>query len=430
VAAAVPGDAFAETVPGTRYALICTVERYFTTSLKLLGHADHDGHALAEVLTHSGWQVTFLHTDPGRATATLGQLRSSMTDVGRRCQPEDTLLFVFVGQGLQPGGARSQCLALRNTEADDPATALPLQELYKWMSDCRAGTKLLLLDACRPKPTRRVLIPPLDNPQVPPAGIAALTSCSPGEFGYESDVDKHGLFLKCVIDGLRGSAMEADRTVTWSGLRDFVTREVPRAAERLPHGGLQSPRELSPLRGPSPVLLSVPAPTSVAKPAPELAGEISRPPAGVRTTPGPESKPAHNGLPSAAGTTERETVRVGTLLDDPDQRRVGTLLCASLAGLTLIGFVLVVLIVAWSRKCSIGRAFLDVTGLAASVTWQILCVLVGVVAVCGIVLLALLSAGGGSAGPRTGNLRTCSRCGAVVDRSVAFMRCPNCGWMI
>lgn len=410
VAVASPGPAVAETKPRTQYALICTVERYYTTSLKLLGHADHDGHALAQVLATAGWKVTFLNTDPGRATATLGRLRSSMAEVGKRCQPDGTLLFVFVGHGLQPGRARAQCLALRDTEASDPATALPLHELYNWMSDCRAGTKLMLLDACRPAPTRRVVIPPLDNPQVPPAGIAALYSCSPGEVGQESDANKHGLFLKCVADALRGGAMGPDGTVTWGGLRDYVAREVPRAADRLPRGGRQRPRELAPLRGPSLALLTVPVPP----PPPDLAAT----PTGKA-----ESSPP---VPRA----ERESVHVGSRLDDSDERMLGTLLCASLTSLPIVGFILVILLVAWVRKCSIGRAFVDVTGGVASATWQVLCVVAQIVAVCGIVFLALLAVSGGPAGPRTGNLRACSRCGTVVDRSVAFGRCPNCGWMV
>ncbi len=102
------------------------------------------------------------------------------------------------------------------------------------------------------------MIPPLDKPQRPPAGISAIYSCSPREVGQESDADEHGLFVKCVVDGLGGGAMGPDRTVTWAGLRDYVAREVPRAADRLSRGTRQRPRELAAVPGPSPVLLTVP----------------------------------------------------------------------------------------------------------------------------------------------------------------------------
>lgn len=325
LAASGPDRLLAETGSGTRYALICTVERYYTTSLTLLGHADQDGHALAEVLAHAGWKVTFLNTDPGRATATLGQLRSSMAMVGKRCGPDDMLLFVFVGHGLQAIGSRPQCLALRDTEADDPATALPLHELYNWMSDCRAGTKLMLLDACRSAPTRRVIIPPLDSPQVPPAGIAALYSCSSGEVGQESDAEKHGLFLKCVVDGLGGGAMGPDRTVTFAGLRDYVAREVPRAADRLSRGTRQRPRELAAILGPSPVLLTVPV-------------EPPTPPA-----------------PTATSTTGNSTNRRGTEAAAPPAVRVernSDYLWLLLVALTVfLALVLGTMFVGLSHRC-------------------------------------------------------------------------------
>src|SRR5688572_23365839 len=92
-----PGRAADDGPQPARHALICTVGRYYTTSLKVLDRADLDGAALTEVLVAAGWKVTALHTEPGRATATRHGLRTAMGQVERQCRPGDTLLFVFVG---------------------------------------------------------------------------------------------------------------------------------------------------------------------------------------------------------------------------------------------------------------------------------------------------------------------------------------------
>jgi hypothetical protein len=321
------GPAAGDPTAGRRYALVVTVERYYTTTLKVLGHADRDGQALADVLRAGGWDVDFLNTDPGRATATLSNVRRRMTAARWDLGPGDTLLFAFVGHGLLPPRPQGPCLALRESQASDPGTMLPLAEVYRWLDECRADAKLVLLDACRPAPTRGVSVPPLDDPPAPPAGVTVLCTSSPGEFGLESDQDRHGLFMKAVVDGLGGAAAGPGRMVTWEGLREHAAWEVPTAARQLagPKAS-QHPRQLGKVVDPGLVLLTVP-PDS---PKPSVAE-----PERVRTSEDPDME-----------TTALETAATR---DEPVLRFPGGL-CAS--GLLLI---LIIWILAWVWPRPAGR---------------------------------------------------------------------------
>src|SRR5262249_38897026 len=90
-----------------------------------------------------------------------------------------------------------------------------------------------------------------------PDGVAALFSCGRGQFSFETDELKHGVFFHYVIEALKGGAKNKDGEVTWDGLGLYVRREVSRNVEKLVGGGAaQTPALLSNIEGESPVLLA------------------------------------------------------------------------------------------------------------------------------------------------------------------------------
>jgi hypothetical protein len=121
-----------------------------------------------------------------------------------------------------------------------------------------------------------------------------------------------------------------------------------------------------------------------------------------------ESEAADAGAATAARRTADEVAG-----DQP----LGTL--GVVFAITAVVCILVVCATALACDCSVWRAAALVAGALA---WGL-----EIVAAIALVLLIL---GGGPGGPRTGNLRTCRRCGTVSDRSVAFGGCPNCGSML
>jgi formylglycine-generating enzyme required for sulfatase activity len=131
-----------------------------------------------------------------------------------------------------------------------------LDDLFGLLGKCGAGSKLVLMDACRNemevKGSKRSL--DLNSVRIP-KGVAALFSCSSGQRSFEADSLKHGVFFHFVLKGLGGQASNEDNEVTWARLTAYVTRQVEREVPRIIRGGArQKPAFISHLEG-DPVLL-------------------------------------------------------------------------------------------------------------------------------------------------------------------------------
>ena len=101
---------------------------------------------------------------------------------------------------------------------------------------CGAGTKLLLIDACRQnvKATSSVRSRGLTPARTVPEGVSALFSCGPGELALETGFPYgeeertiHGVFFWHVLEALQGKARNSDGTVNWDDLSSHVRRKVP-----------------------------------------------------------------------------------------------------------------------------------------------------------------------------------------------------------
>jgi TPR repeat protein len=139
---------------------------------------------------------------------------------------------------------------------DKPAALLAFGDVYNELNRCRAGLKLLLVDACRNDPLtagarsrQTVDLRPLTRMQTPTGGVAALFSCSPGEKAFENERLQHGVFFHFVIEGLKGAAdADHDRQVTLPELEMFVKKRVSDYV-RAEHGASQMPELRGTTRG-------------------------------------------------------------------------------------------------------------------------------------------------------------------------------------
>src|SRR5439155_23142717 len=59
-----------------------------------------------------------------------------------------------------------------------------------------------------------------------PGGVASFFSCSAGQFSYESDKLRRGLFFHFLIEGLKGQAADPKGQVTLESLAAYVKREM------------------------------------------------------------------------------------------------------------------------------------------------------------------------------------------------------------
>ena len=124
---------------------------------------------------------------------------------------------------------------------------MSLGEVYKALEESQAGTRLLLVDACRNDP----LVGGVQGGGQGEAGErdaaadgarrrAAWRRCSAarrGEKSYESEKLEHGVFFHFVIEGLKGEAANKKGEVTLQRLAAYVTDEVPDAAKEVGDDG-------------------------------------------------------------------------------------------------------------------------------------------------------------------------------------------------
>ncbi|HJZ90610.1 MAG TPA: hypothetical protein VKE40_07025, partial [Gemmataceae bacterium] len=402
-----------------RLALIVTVERYYTVTLKLLEHADDDGLRLAAALRGGGYDVELLNTVPGKVDrtrlATLDNVRAHVRARAAEAQAGDTLVFAFIGHGLQGTKPDDQFFCLRDSEADRFDSMLPTAEVFRALEESRASQKILLLDVSRQAPTRRVSVPTVDEVRVPVRGVGVLVSCRRLEFGIESADLGAGLFAYRLAEGLSGAAADGRGRVTWEGLSRYVRDRVPedawRGSDRT--SSSQHPVELAPPANPKVVLLTV-APPAVndaedVRADPRVAADGPTKAAPPRPSAADEPRPG----PASGSRFLRPPVQEADVPDRADSTRLLAVL-GLLAGGTLL-LLLVLLFAAWANQCSLTRAaVLMVEGPVSSAVTA------------GRRVVAAVGASGGRMDWTL--VRLCQRCGAVRRRDDGpGASCPACG---
>jgi tetratricopeptide (TPR) repeat protein/uncharacterized caspase-like protein len=229
---------------GEKYALLIGVGQYRPTELTNLPYAAADVTELARVLVRDcGYRAdhVVLMTQAEAATnldraPEAEKIRTELATFLRLCEEGDSLLIAIAGHGLQFIGDDECYFCPADARLADPKTLIGVRkELYAALQNCRAGFKLLLVDACRNDP--RTTVSRDANPKVKldsftrpreltPGGTAAFFSCSAGQKAYESPDLKHGVFFNFVIEGLKGAAAGDDDQVTLPDLEGYVKRRV------------------------------------------------------------------------------------------------------------------------------------------------------------------------------------------------------------
>lgn len=253
-----------------RYAVLIGINVYKDIKLPPRTYAEDDVTDLAAVLLEAGYEVTLLAdiVDNYWHKPTKANIEVHLKRVLGRCRPDDAVLIAFALHGCR----------FANPKGSDPKDAyfcpldglpfghargslVPLSWVSQELGKSAAGTKVLLVDACRDDPDAgrygRGAIAP-DDIQLP-QGVAALFSCRAGEQTLESDQLKHGIFFYHVLEGLKGKARDGQGRVTFAGLADYVTREVTRGekgAGKLLVGVRQTPNRTGDSTA-DPVLLTV-----------------------------------------------------------------------------------------------------------------------------------------------------------------------------
>jgi tetratricopeptide (TPR) repeat protein len=254
----------ADSASGEKYAFLVGVTTYNPKELRNLRFTDNDVTALAETLIAGGYRrenIRLLTKAEGdKNPRLLPQAKNIRTELRELLRPRgagDSVVVGLAGHGVQFKGRDESYFCPTDAKLDNPDTLLPLSAVYKELEQCKAGFKLLLVDACRNDPfvenTRdaSTKFESLSRPpkQQLPGGVAALFSCSAGEKAYEDEQLAHGVFFKFVIDGLKGEAVnESTGEVTLPLLEAYVQDRVKKhVTEKF--GAVQLPERQGTTRG-------------------------------------------------------------------------------------------------------------------------------------------------------------------------------------
>ncbi len=235
---------------GNRLALLVGVDKYPSGSgFSALPFPQRDVDALAKLLLESGYRAEHVRVmtaergfkDDLRFLPSRRNILNEFRLMAGDRNPGDSFLVALVGHGLTrrvkgkdlAGNDVEKSIAFFGpSDADirDTRTMISLDELFAELENCRAGAKVMLVDACRDNRTRGSTGAIPFAPPAVPASVAAMFSCSDGEVAWE-DADLgggHGVFFHYVIEGLKGEADgNKDGKVSLLELTEYTQDKVP-----------------------------------------------------------------------------------------------------------------------------------------------------------------------------------------------------------
>jgi formylglycine-generating enzyme required for sulfatase activity len=269
--ALVPG--WSQETKGKKYALLVGVRSYDHNKLTDLKYTENDAEETAKVLTEAKYdEVVVLTTTRGQKDAKKKPIKANVERELKRLlkgvTKHDVVLIGLAGHGVQyevkQGNKKrdesffcpSDAKLINSDDFDKlEATMISFRKLFEQLDDSGAGSRLLLIDACRNEAgSRNADTNAMPNPS---KGTAALFACKGGERAFESNDLKHGVFFYHVIQALTGKAKDEKKgNVTWDGLTRYVRANVGDYVEENVGGGArQTPHLMANVEG-DPVLIT------------------------------------------------------------------------------------------------------------------------------------------------------------------------------
>ena len=227
--------ASASVAEGKRYALVVGVKRYDGKTFIKLPSAEQDALALDPALRALGFNTVVTMTSeadlPVRRPVSAKNILDQLDGLLKNKDASDTVLVFLSGHGIQLKGDKPDANGNKETyfcpeeaRVRDRSSLVPISVVMQKLAACPVERKLLLIDSCREEmladdaPEKAGGTIELDPVGVkrppPPAGLAALFSCGPGETsrafkdlgqGASKDVG-HGAFTHFTLKYLRGEA--------------------------------------------------------------------------------------------------------------------------------------------------------------------------------------------------------------------------------
>jgi hypothetical protein len=340
--------AWTQGAKGKKYALLVGVTNYQSSHFTKLKYTENDVEELAKLLNQpsAGFaKVRVLTNSRGRTNPkdapTAANIRQALSEMlGAARSRHDLVLLALSGHGIQvevkdPEGEKEPKSYTYFCPTDASLSSIrystgyskhliPLNDTFEAIGRCDAGTKLVLMDACRNELEVKGETRSVDPDRVTiPRGVGALFSCKAGQRAFETrqlGAKGHGVFFYHVLEGLRGKAKNDRGEVTWSRLTDYVIDTVPDAVEKIiSDGARQEPNLMANIAGRSPVLAKV-SDAGTSKPGDESVIKPKEKRSGSKVGDAEIEKTFRELLAKSKKATRSETIRLGLWIDAPLSR--------------------------------------------------------------------------------------------------------------
>jgi uncharacterized caspase-like protein len=172
------------------------------------------------------------------------EIMSAIKNVCDEAGEDDLILFYFAGHGTEI--SEKPYLLTSDTKMNVvKETAIDIEELNEMLKQSKSKFILRIFDACRTpySSNARGLLSRMTNAFhsaifTQPAGWATISSCSSGEFAYETEEYEQGIFSYYLCEGLAGSAANSQGNITLDSLLGHINSSMSVWSER---GNKQTP---------------------------------------------------------------------------------------------------------------------------------------------------------------------------------------------
>ena len=237
-------------VSGKRWAIVMGVNKYDDARVRDLEFAANDARLMAAALEQSGlYDGVYLFADgEPNAEPTFDNVLMKLSVVTKNAGPNDMILFFFSGHGFPDDQEGHNYLVAKNTNVDLLLkTGIGLQEIYRFLNDSKARSKVVLLDACHSGPRKDKAGDLALSGQYLYNGVGsvAIASSQYEQSSWEWPEKGTGAFTWFLVQGMGGEADVApfgngDGLVTSHELNLYVTEAVQSWANQ--NNRVQTPR--------------------------------------------------------------------------------------------------------------------------------------------------------------------------------------------
>lgn len=239
-----PGPALAQG-KGAQYAFLVACSGYDQKELKPLPYTQNDLEEFRKALLDTGFaadNIKVLHDKAERRyLPERGKILQELDLLLAGLRADDAVVVALSGHGVHFKGEPTGYFCPLDAKLADRATLIPMDGkggLFERLKACKAGRKLLLVNACRNDPAsdlaqaaKQVDLDDEDAEKVP-EGVAALYSCRQGQKSYYDPEREMGLFFIHLCKAWRGGYQQGDGEFTLEDVFRQVEVETKKDADR------------------------------------------------------------------------------------------------------------------------------------------------------------------------------------------------------